>query len=126
MRSVMLVVLTLSAVALPALADGPQLVNGHLPPPCTVLKLTDTQLLTVKTKRVFFLTTDQRATLKREAGHAPSVVEVLSKRAIEAGIDGCFLYNWSYWLSEREVEVPHIGLVSDEEAAKKADHLDEI
>jgi hypothetical protein len=126
MRTVILVVLGLCALAASAAADGPKLVNGHLPQPVTVLKLTDSQLLTVRTKRVFFLTAEQRATLKKRAGVAPSVIEVFSKRAIEGGIDGCFLYNWSYWLSEREVEVPHAGLVSDEEAVKKANDLEEI
>jgi hypothetical protein len=92
----------------------------------TVLQLDDLQLLTARTKRMIVLSADQRALLLKEASVAPTVLELFTTKALSSGIDGCFLYNFAHWYSPHSIEVPHRFLVSDDEAAEKADDFEDI
>lgn len=108
-------------------ADSIRLKNGRLDAgPVTVLALTKQQLLTARTKRVIVLTAEQHELLAKEAKVSPSVITLYSIKGASAGIHPCFEYNFGVWFQDRQVEIPHSYLVSDEEAAKHADDLDEM
>ena len=84
-RKIMVTILVLFQVmcALTVFADNIMIKNGRLDiEKVTVLTLTDEQLLTVKTKRVVFLSKAQQTILKKEANVAPTVLSIISlKRA---------------------------------------------
>jgi hypothetical protein len=86
----------------------------------TVLSLTPQQIVTIKTKRVVLLTAEQKATLGRAAGKAPTVLSIHSLAV--AGRDcTCGEYNFAIWFKPGLIEVPHRFLETDEEAARIAD-----
>jgi hypothetical protein len=108
------------------LADNLMVVNGRLViEKVTVLTLTEWQLFTAKTKRVVFLTKAQQAVLKKEANVAPTALSIFSLKRAKNGIHPCFEYNFALWFAPNKIEVPHMFLVSDKEAIKLADELDE-
>lgn len=109
-----------------AFADNIMVVKGRLDvKKVTVLTLTEGQLFTVKTKRVVILTKEQQGILKKEANVAPTVLSIFSLKRAENGIHPCFEYNFALWFAPNKIEVPHMFLVSDKEAIKLADELDE-
>lgn len=113
-------------VASLAAADNIPFENGRLAAgPVTVLAITSEQVLTIRTNRVAVLTRKQKAKLRKEAGIAPSVLEVHTIKGAELGIHGCFAYNFAVWFAPDRIEVPHEYLLSDEDAAKKADEMDD-
>ena len=112
--------------ALTVFADNIMIKNGRLDiEKVTVLTLTDEQLLTVKTKRVVFLSKAQQTILKKEANVAPTVLSIISLKRAKNGIHPCFEYNFAFWFAPNRIEVPHMFLVSDREAIRRADELDE-
>lgn len=112
--------------AVTILADNIMVVNGRLDiKKVTVLTLTEGQLFTAKTKRVVFLTKAQQGILKKEANIAPTVLSIFSLKRAKNGIHPCFEYNFALWFAPNKIEVPHMFLVSDKEAIKVADQLDE-
>lgn len=127
-RSSVHFLLAIFLLAVSAPADNLQVKNGRLDGvEVTVLTLTDEQLLTVRTKRVFVLTRQQRDSLTQAAGVAPTVLSVYSLRQVsDQGIHACGEFNFGLWFSERNVEVPHLFLVTDEKAAEMADALEEL
>jgi len=109
-----------------AFADNIIVVNGRLDiKKVTVLTLTEGQLFTAKTKRVVFLTKEQQGILKKEANVAPTVLSIFSLKRAKNGIHPCFEYNFALWFAPNKIEVPHMFLVSDKEAIKLANELDE-
>ncbi len=107
-------------------ADNIMVVKGRLYiKKVTVLTLTEGQLFTAKTKRVVFLTKAQQGILKKEANIAPTVLSIFSLKRAKNGIHPCFEYNFALWFAPNKIEVPHMFLVSDKEAIKVADQLDE-
>lgn len=120
--------IALFLIAMPtvALTEGIRFVNGRLDAGAvTVLELTDDQLVQVRTKRVVILTAAQKAQLAK-AKVGPSVLTVYSKKQASNGIDSCFEYNMALWFEPRRIEVPHMFLVSDEQAAAKAEDIENI
>jgi hypothetical protein len=109
-----------------AYADGFQMKNGrYASGPVTVLRLTPGQVITIKTKRVVVLTTEQKAALKRDTGKAPTVLSVYSLKV--AGKDCTdFDYNIAIWYEPTRIEVPHAFVMSDREAEKKADEFEYV
>ena len=127
MRRTTLLTLALLALASPpALSDAYRMEGDrYADGPVTVLTLSDEQLVTVRTKRFLVLTDEQKHELFVETGVAPTALQVHSLRI--AGKDcTCFEYNIAIWFEERRVEAPHAYLVSDEEAARRMDHLDRL
>ena len=122
-----IVAILLGSIAVIALADNLSFKNGRLQEgKVSILKIEKSQFLTIKTKRVMVLSPSQKTILKREAGLAPSVLEVYTIKGAEIGIHGCFAFNVAVWFSETQVEVPHKYLVSDEDAEKKSNEYDEM
>ena len=127
-RKIMVTILVLFQVmcALTFFADNIMIKNGRLDiEKVTVLTLTDEQLLTVETKRVVFLSKAQQTILKKEANVAPTVLSIISLKRAKNGIHPCFEYNFAFWFAPNRIEVPHMFLVSDREAIRRADELDE-
>ncbi|MGD0915843.1 MAG: hypothetical protein ABSB22_05240 [Thermodesulfobacteriota bacterium] len=127
-RKIMVTILVLFQVmcALTVFADNIMIKNGRLDiEKVTVLTLTDEQLLTVETKRVVFLSKAQQTILKKEANVAPTVLSIISLKRAKNGIHPCFEYNFAFWFAPNRIEVPHMFLVSDREAIRRADELDE-
>lgn len=127
MRRITVAVVIVLLCASAARADGLRFVNGRLDEgPVTVLKLSPDQLLQVRTKRVVVLTEKQQGALRKQAGVGPTVLSVYSTKAAAAGIDSCFEYNMAVWFDAGSIEVPHRLLVSDDQAAAKAEDFDSI
>jgi hypothetical protein len=125
-RRIVLTLLLALAPHLDALADGFRMKDGrYAGGPVTVLELTRDQRVTVETKRIVVLTEKQKRILRRDAGVAPSVLQVYSLRT--AGKDcTCFDFNISIWFEPERIEVPHRYLAGDAEAAERMDEVESI
>ncbi len=127
MRAVVVSLVLLLSAGLAARADNLKFKNGRLDEgPVTILSVTPDQVITIRTKRVAVLTAKQRAVLQKEAGKVPAVLEVYTVKGAEVGIHGCFAYNVAVWFVPDKIEVPHRYLLTDAEAAARADELDEM
>jgi hypothetical protein len=126
MRKGSTIFLLIICFAIITLADDLSFKNGRLNEgKVSILNIEKQQLITIKTKRVMVLSAAQKAVKKKETGVSPSVLEVYTVKGAEIGIHGCFAYNVAVWFNDKQVEVPHKYLISDQEAEKKANEFEE-
>jgi hypothetical protein len=122
----LIALLAAASFAVDVLADGMPIKDGRfVGGPTTVLKLTQAQIVALKTTRMIKVTPAQKARLVRDAGVAASELEVYDTRRHENDCT-CHAWNRALRFSETQIEVPHPYLVSDEDAARRQKEVDDI
>ncbi len=100
--------------------------DGRFQGPVTVLVLNDAQVEALAKAPALKLTKEQSATLASAAGAGPSEVYVYTTiGGAEIQDCTCGAYNVAMRFSDRQIEVPHQYVVSDEEAARRKAEAEE-
>ncbi|HQO20303.1 MAG TPA: hypothetical protein PK747_05340 [Acidobacteriota bacterium] len=127
MKKYFILMILLVFTSITNLGDNVSFKNGRLDEgKVTILAIEKEQYIQIQTKRVMVLTEKQKEMLIKEAGIAPSVIEVFTKKVAERGIHGCGTFNIGVWFEKDKVEIPHRYLVADDKAIKMADEYDEM
>jgi hypothetical protein len=117
MRSAALLVLV-GLLASSAAADGLRIKDGRYEGKVTVLTLTHDQIDALAKSRDLRLSPEQRRILEHAVGVSPSSLFIYFTKDGENDCT-CGAANLGLRFSEREIEVPHEYLMSDEEAARR-------
>ena len=113
------------AVAGTVLADGFPIEHGRYKGKVTVLRLTPAQITSLASSRDLKLTSVQKDHLKVDTGVSPSEVYVYFSKDGEND-HTCDAFNVAFRFSETEIEIPHEYVVSDAEAARRKQELEEM